>query len=626
LPEAADELRLVAKALESPNAQLLLGESATERALRKVPLNDYQVISFASHAVVAGEIDGVTEPALVLTPGADEGNQSNDGLLTANEIANLPLDANLVILSACNTAAPDGRTGGRGLSGLADAFFYAGARSIAVTQWSVISQAAKTIGAGLVSRSIASRVGVSQGLREAMSEYVFSSKEDYLAHPRFWGAFVIGGDGAVQPLSSSNTSETTTPKVVLEWEHIFKERVEDEFVGLAKGPKSVTAIGVHRPEPGGRRAGRYLVDINSNGNIEMLSRQPDLAGTDVASSSGRLFVLGYRASDTKSTAIFQVYHGSQELWNYEVDSDRWNIPIGLVELDESYMLLSLENDYAEGSQRGSILLLTKVTRSGGLLAQQKYFLPVRRAHSTQNRIAVDRKGQLTVAIVGNLPTNPGPTMWINPRTASKNFCSITPTSVLLKLDATSLQEKQRVQLGDTSIAAIRQDNVQRYTAYDINSNCNVEKSVKVGILTDTLDIEPLFDMQNTNNVHLGDFIVQPSYFVLTGRAQTFLPTALTRDALSPEEFSTGKWFNPWDESFWEKNDEQGSAFVMVVRKDGRKVADRVFSDMRNRYIAGITAVGPGRYVAAGQAFGDRGWALGLKIDETRMSPYEPGKQ
>ncbi len=65
----------------------------------------------------------MTEPALVLTPGNDESNQKNDGLLTATEIANLTLDANLVILSACNTAGSDGHASGRGLSGLADAFF-----------------------------------------------------------------------------------------------------------------------------------------------------------------------------------------------------------------------------------------------------------------------------------------------------------------------------------------------------------------------------------------------------------------------------------------------------------------------------------------------------------------------
>ena len=130
LPETADELREAAKTLGATESDILLGAKATERELRNQPLNDYRVISFATHALVAGEIDGIAEPALVLTPGTGDYNQKNDGLLTLTEVANLTLDANLVILSACNTAASDGRASGRGLSGLADAFFFAGARLV----------------------------------------------------------------------------------------------------------------------------------------------------------------------------------------------------------------------------------------------------------------------------------------------------------------------------------------------------------------------------------------------------------------------------------------------------------------------------------------------------------------
>ena len=78
LPESAKELRVVSTALGAPDDSLLLGKDATERALRNRPLNDYRVISFATHALVAGDIEGVSEPALVLTPGA-QANPANDG-------------------------------------------------------------------------------------------------------------------------------------------------------------------------------------------------------------------------------------------------------------------------------------------------------------------------------------------------------------------------------------------------------------------------------------------------------------------------------------------------------------------------------------------------------------------
>ena len=182
LPDAADEIRDVANVLGASKSRLLLGADATERQVRSRALNEYKVISFATHAVVSGEIDGLSEPALVLSPGNDPDNSKNDGLLTASEVADLVLDANLVILSACNTAAPDGTVAGRGLSGLADAFFFAGVRAIAVTQWSVFSDAARVIGSGLVSRSVPpGTIGVSESLRRTMLNYIDTASEDYLA-------------------------------------------------------------------------------------------------------------------------------------------------------------------------------------------------------------------------------------------------------------------------------------------------------------------------------------------------------------------------------------------------------------------------------------------------------------
>jgi len=91
----------------------------------------------------------VAEPALVLTP-PSKATQIDDGLLTAREIANLKLDADWVILSACNTAAPEGRPGAEGLSGLAKTFFYAGSRALMVTHWWVASDATVLLTTGAI--------------------------------------------------------------------------------------------------------------------------------------------------------------------------------------------------------------------------------------------------------------------------------------------------------------------------------------------------------------------------------------------------------------------------------------------------------------------------------------------
>ena len=97
-------------------------------------LSEYEVAAFATHGLVAGELEGLAESALVLTP-PTEGSEAEDGLLTASEIAALEFDADWVILSACNTAAADGTPTAATLSGIAKAYLYAGARSLLVSHW-----------------------------------------------------------------------------------------------------------------------------------------------------------------------------------------------------------------------------------------------------------------------------------------------------------------------------------------------------------------------------------------------------------------------------------------------------------------------------------------------------------
>ena len=88
-------------------------------------LSKYQTLAFATHGMMAGEVGGVGEPGLILTP-PKAGTLEDDGYLAASEIAKLRLNADWTILSACNTASADGTPGAEGLSGLAKAFFYAG--------------------------------------------------------------------------------------------------------------------------------------------------------------------------------------------------------------------------------------------------------------------------------------------------------------------------------------------------------------------------------------------------------------------------------------------------------------------------------------------------------------------
>ncbi len=170
----------------------------TETALKKAPLSHYRVIHFATHGLLAGETAQLAkvhaEPALVMSP-PETATEEDDGLLTASEVAALKLDADWVVMSACNTAG-GGEPGAEALSGLARAFFYAGARALLVSHWPVNSYAATM----LTSRTFAEMrkdktIGSSEAFRRAMLALMSDERSPWAAHPSVWAPFVVVGEG-----------------------------------------------------------------------------------------------------------------------------------------------------------------------------------------------------------------------------------------------------------------------------------------------------------------------------------------------------------------------------------------------------------------------------------------------
>lgn len=194
LPETGDEVRTVAALYGADESRdLLLGQAATEDNIKSTDLSDYDVLSFAVHGVFAGEVEGFDEPALVLSI-PEDASGANDGLLKASEVTELRLNAEMVILSACNTAAPSGKPGAEGLSGLARSFFFAGARNLAVTHWYVPSEATVSLVTGMVKRKKAEPdLSWSEALRRSQLELIDATGPDHFAHPASWGAFFIVG-------------------------------------------------------------------------------------------------------------------------------------------------------------------------------------------------------------------------------------------------------------------------------------------------------------------------------------------------------------------------------------------------------------------------------------------------
>ena len=202
LPDTAEELRSIAGSLGVGDEALILGSEATETRLKALPLKTHKVLAFATHGLVAGELTGLSEPALVLTP-PDEGSDRDDGLLTASEVAQLDLDADWVILSACNTAAADGTPGAEGLSGLAKAFFHAGSRALLVSHWPIASQAAVEITTRMLAEAAKPDVGRAEAHRRAMRSLIEDEARPYFSHPLFWAPFTVVGEGGLGRGASS---------------------------------------------------------------------------------------------------------------------------------------------------------------------------------------------------------------------------------------------------------------------------------------------------------------------------------------------------------------------------------------------------------------------------------------
>ncbi|HBZ56829.1 MAG TPA: hypothetical protein DEO88_15610 [Syntrophobacteraceae bacterium] len=200
LPDAREEALQVARVLEAPvDRYVYLQDRATEANLKSLPLNTFRNLLFATHGLLAGEFGPGTQPALVFSSVNDP---ENDGLLEMGEILGLDFNADLAVLSACNTASGSGEEDrGEGFAGLTRSFMYAGARSLLVTEWSVESTSARTLVQTTFSKikeGHPKAEALAMAKREAISSNALISygrdRMVSIAHPFFWAPYVLVGE------------------------------------------------------------------------------------------------------------------------------------------------------------------------------------------------------------------------------------------------------------------------------------------------------------------------------------------------------------------------------------------------------------------------------------------------
>ena len=196
LPDTQIELVEMARTLRAdPKKDLYLARRASESNVKRARLDGYRILAFATHGLVPGELVGLDQPALALSNPALTGEKDSDGLLTLEEILGLHLRADWVVLSACNTGSGDGLQS-EAVSGLGRGFFFAGTRSLLVSNWAVETVSARLLTTG-VFRIQFEEVGVTraEALRRSMLQVMQRDEPNY-SHPAYWGPFSLIGDGA----------------------------------------------------------------------------------------------------------------------------------------------------------------------------------------------------------------------------------------------------------------------------------------------------------------------------------------------------------------------------------------------------------------------------------------------
>lgn len=200
LPDTSLEIEEIAKVVGAGSDDIYLHKQASVKQVMSMDLSNRKVVMFSTHGLVPGELNGLTQPALALSSPEVTGDK-DDGLLTMDKVIGLKLNADWVVLSACNTAGGEG-AGSEAVSGLGRAFFFAGTKALLVSNWPVDSVASRQLMTDLFKRQQENKgLQKSEALRQAMIAQIDQGgvKEGNTirysyAHPLFWAPFVVVGD------------------------------------------------------------------------------------------------------------------------------------------------------------------------------------------------------------------------------------------------------------------------------------------------------------------------------------------------------------------------------------------------------------------------------------------------
>jgi CHAT domain-containing protein len=322
----------VAYRFKDETVKLLKSNTATEANFRSQLLSRYNIIHFASHALLREEIPGIIEPSIVLTP-VDSNNQINDGLLTTTEISSLELHAGIVILSACNTANLDNQLFGNQLSGLSNAFSFAGVRTIIASLWELHDEATQSL-IEFYGNEISNNTNKTIGEihRDATSAFLKDSNEKRFHHPRYWSSVIILGDSNTLPLTNHlpNISE------------YVDEDISGEIISASKDLNATYTSNIGPLDNSKKRFSSIITAIDNQGQKLWSVKDNEIAAGPIYDDGKFIISAGYVGSETIRPTLRRFNKLTGE-WSYLVKpKNEIGNPIYIMVKNDNIILVTSE--------------------------------------------------------------------------------------------------------------------------------------------------------------------------------------------------------------------------------------------------------------------------------------------
>ena len=469
LPETSDEVQRVADLFDKSKIRLLRRQSATEEDFRLQPLSEFDIVHFATHGLIREELPGLAEPSLVFTP-QPGGDVLNDGLLTASQIAALPLRARLVVLSACNSARYQPSVIDSGIQGLSTSFAIAGVPSMIAALWPVETALTRglVIDAFRVARG--SNVAIADAMAIAVRRHLDGQTPRPLLHPRFWAALVVLGDGSISldasarpatrelgPFANVDAAERASI--------VATAPMEADFVSSAVGGWTGTVFG--------SLIRREAVD----GTVRWEVKDPQITAGPIAAAGQTIYAGGHLSQSIGASALFApmlrgLRPDGKVLWTQRLGGmpDQASVMGLTVGKDQSAVALA---GPLRGQKADTDFSLVRFDSNGREIARKPLSFAVHGDGLNFGHLRFDGAGGLAVVNRGPWPES-GPDGYRLNGFGGSDPCLQGSAADIVLIDAATLDERKRLRIDRFKVEGSMATGDGWIVVGDIQDTCSAE--------------------------------------------------------------------------------------------------------------------------------------------------------